>query len=315
MSQQEQHTRLCLSRRAHRGQLTKLLNAASNLTMNLDEEDNLTSYEGIIDSLDTKLQHLTVMDQQIQDFTPTEKLEETIVEGEEYLEEARGRIRILKTKVPKKDNPNNKSNGGSSNVPKRVNLPKLSLPRFGGDLKEWTTFADTFEASVGSDSRIDDIQKFQYLRGQLDGEALLTIAGLPLTSGNYREAMELLVDRYGQPHKIIETYMKALWEAECPSETNLKMFHDQTESYIRGLRALGKDESSYGDLLTPIVFGKLPQKIKSSIRREHGDGPQTLPELMASIKREILASQAGEDLQAQSSAATFHVGSQQQGAT
>ena len=134
------------------------------------------------------------------------------------------------------------------------------------------------------------------MKAQLDGEAARTIAGLPLTNSNYSEAITLLEERYGQTHKIISCYMKALWELQKPSDNvpSVKDFYDNMESYIRGLRSLGKTEDAYGDLLVPVIFEKLPCRIKTQISREHGDKAWTLTELKDAIYHEIQASQAGD---------------------
>ena len=50
--------------------------------------------------------------------------------------------------------------------------------------------------------------------------------------------LELLHDRYGQPHMVIDAYMRALWELKRPSAElrSLRSFYDKLESYIRVLR-------------------------------------------------------------------------------
>ena len=81
-------------------------------------------------------------------------------------------------------------------------LPKLSLPTFSGDPLMWQSFWDAFEAAINSNSTLDGVQKFNYLRAQIQGEASRAIAGLPLTSANYDHAVALLKVRFGQPQKV-----------------------------------------------------------------------------------------------------------------
>ena len=64
-------------------------------------------------------------------------------------------------------------------------LPKLTLPTFSGDSLEWLSFWDSFDAAVNKKYGLSDIEKFNYLRVQLTGEAERAIGGFPLTSGNY----------------------------------------------------------------------------------------------------------------------------------
>ena len=200
---------------------------------------------------------------------------------------------------------------------RKVNLPKLQLPKFDGDPLKWTTFHDAFISSVHEDKNLEEIHKFQYLVGQLTGEAAHAIEGLQLTNANYSEALDILQERFGKPHKVIAAYMKAMWELPKPNTTmnSLKEFHDRMESYIRGLHSLGKTEDSYGDLLVPIIFEKLPGRVKTQITREHGDSAWTLGESKAALYKEIQAAQAGtvftEDIEEKneypSSAGAFHI--------
>ena len=97
-------------------------------------------------------------------------------------------------------------------------LPKLSLPVFSGNSLEWQSFWDSFDAAVHSNHSLTGIQRFNYLKAQLKGEALQTIAGFPLTNSTYDQAINLLKDRFGQPHKIVNAHMQALLEIPPPNE-------------------------------------------------------------------------------------------------
>ena len=71
--------------------------------------------------------------------------------------------------------------------------------------------------------------------------------------------------------------MKALWELQkpCDNVLSVKDFYDNMKSYICGLRSLGKTEDAHGDLLVPVIFEKLPFRIKrkSVENRETRHGP------------------------------------------
>ena len=43
---------------------------------------------------------------------------------------------------------------------------------------------------------------------------------------------------------------------------SLKSFCDEMETNIRALEALGKSQDTFGDLLVPIILGKLPDETK-----------------------------------------------------
>jgi len=64
----------------------------------------------------------------------------------------------------------NTFSGVSQNVSR---LPKLTLPIFGGDPLKWQTFWDSFESAVHSNNVLTAVQKLNYLRAHLEGEAAL----------------------------------------------------------------------------------------------------------------------------------------------
>ena len=158
------------------------------------------------------------------------------------------------------------------------------LSRFDGNLLNWPSFYDDFSSPLDNNTSLSNIEKFQFLRAQLDGKALNTIAGLHLTENNYTHAKELLIERYGQTHKIVNAYMKALWELPHPREniTSLRNFYDSLETFI-----LGKEENTYGELLVPMILDKLPASTRRQIARVHRNTEWTIITLRKAIKSEI----------------------------
>ena len=95
-------------------------------------------------------------------------------------------------------------------------LPKLTLPMFSGDPLTWQTFWDSFYVSIHANRSLSGIQKFTYLKAQLEGDAARAIAGLPLTDANYAHSIALLEERYAQLHKLVNAHMKALLPNKQP---------------------------------------------------------------------------------------------------
>ena len=186
----------------------------------------------------------------------------------------------------------NTSIGISQNVSR---LPKLTLPIFEGDPLLWQTFWDSFESAVHSNNVLSEVQKLNYLRAHLGGEASRAIAGFPLTSANYCQSVDLLKDRFGQPQRIVNAHMHALMNLPNPKNEikSLREFYDAIENHVRGLLALGWTTESYGALLVPMVLGKLPAETRKNLAREHGNLEWTINELRDSIAREIRVLEAG----------------------
>ena len=170
-----------------------------------------------------------------------------------------------------------------------VRLPKLDLCTFSGNTLEWQPFWDSFNAAVNSNPTISDVQKLNYLRSQLRGEASQLIAGFSLTSANYSHSVALLKDRYGQQQKLITAHMQALLELPNPSNTlsSLQSFHDTIERHMRSLVTLGKSIDSYGDLLVPVILNKLPQKTRKNMARGHNSNEWNLTDLQEAVRKEI----------------------------
>ena len=127
-------------------------------------------------------------------------------------------------------------------------LPKLALPTFSGNILEWQTFWDSYESAVHQNPSLTNVQKFNYLKAQLQDEALESITGFALSNANYDEAVSVLIERFGQTDKIINAYMQALLEIPQPRSqlASLRKFYDKMEGYVKGLEveALGQSQDT-----------------------------------------------------------------------
>ena len=72
-----------------------------------------------------------------------------------------------------------------------MKLPKLKLRPFGGELTQWTSFWESFEAAVHNPD-LTSVEKFNYLASVLERSAREAISGLSLTASNYEEAISTL---------------------------------------------------------------------------------------------------------------------------
>ena len=202
-------------------------------------------------------------------------------------------LQVLPADIPNAMQTLSRNQAGSSNHGSR--LPKLNLPTFTGNPLHWCTFWDSFEASVHCNANLSGVQKFSYLQAQLVGDASRAIAGFPLTNSNYEQAVNLLKERFGQPSKITNAHMQALLDLPSPSYhlTSLQSFYDSMESHVRGLGSLGKSHETYGDLLVPIVLGKLPHELRQNLAREHDSLEWKFQQLREAIFKEIRILEAG----------------------
>ena len=170
-------------------------------------------------------------------------------------------------------------------------LPKLDLPKFGGQLQEWQEFWDSFESTVGNNDTLADVDKFKYLKSLLKEPAKSTIAGFALTSANYQEAVDLLKRRYGRRDAIQKAHIDDLLSIHPVSNENdvwnLRKFHDESETHFRGLEALGVNNQTYSTIVVPSLLGKLPTPFRLSITRGQEFKTWSMEELLERMRAEI----------------------------
>ena len=90
----------------------------------------------------------------------------------------------------------------------KVKLPKLELKPFDGNILNWQPFWDRFQSSIDSNSNISPVDKFAYLQSFLSSSSSECISGLTTTAENYNKAVELLKQRYGNTHVLINADMQ-----------------------------------------------------------------------------------------------------------
>ena len=58
-----------------------------------------------------------------------------------------------------------------------VKLPKIDIVPFAGDKLKWAEFWDSFECAIHNNKKLSNIERFNYLKGKVSGEAQRSIAG------------------------------------------------------------------------------------------------------------------------------------------
>ncbi|XP_057377372.1 uncharacterized protein LOC130698704 [Daphnia carinata] len=91
-------------------------------------------------------------------------------------------------------------------VQQATRLPQRQIKHFKGDILEWTSFWESFYASIHSSTMLD-VQKFDYLKEYLKGEAYLCVENLELTAANYNIAIAELKRVYAKPKALIQTHL------------------------------------------------------------------------------------------------------------
>ncbi|XP_064468567.1 uncharacterized protein LOC135380226 [Ornithodoros turicata] len=180
---------------------------------------------------------------------------------------------------------------GSGTRTATVKLPKLEIPRFNGDLRNWNGFWDQFDSTINSNQSIAKVEKFKYLRSYLTDKAATAVCGLSLTAENYDIALDLLKDRFSKKSLIIDAHMSRLLTLTKVSDssqvTKLRELYDAVIIGVRSLEALDVAHTSYGVLLLSALRKAVPSDLNLECDRKHLDGKEDLISYLEFLRIEI----------------------------
>ena len=118
-------------------------------------------------------------------------------------------------------------------------------------------------------------------------------SGLPLTSANYHEAIEILRKRFGNKQQIIARHMDTLLNVVAVTSQDslkgLRHLYDLVESHVRSLKSLGVSSDSYGTLLASVLVNKLPMEIRLIVSRKVDEDSWNLDAMLGVVGEELTA--------------------------
>lgn len=179
----EKLERLKASRGAYRRVITWRIGDANNIlgTGGTLDNEQVKQLDVLHPLLENKLKVVEDLDQSILSLCEVDTIQNEIEDSEKVLERVVACQKSIQDAVTKwKNEPTaqetqiNPSQGLPGVVPTTIHvpslqakakLPKLILPRFRGDVTEWTSFWDSFKSAVHENEAISPIDKFNYLEG------------------------------------------------------------------------------------------------------------------------------------------------------
>lgn len=117
-------------------------------------------------------------------------------------------------------------------------LPKLQLPTFSGDLKDWPNFHSLFKSTIHSQDNLTGTEKLQYLRSFLQGTPLTLIEHLHLSNDNYTLAYNILVKRYQNKRTLASFYLNHILEFSPLQRSSLEGLRKHLEVFQTNVSAL-----------------------------------------------------------------------------
>eukprot|EP00795_Rhopilema_esculentum_P008170 gene8170-biopygen9285 len=184
------------------------------------------------------------------------------------------------------------SSASSATRKVRAKLPKLELKKFSGRPQDWQEFWDSYKSAVYENEEISKIDKFSYLKHYLEEPAKKVIAGLALTEKNYDVAVDLLEQRFARPTTIKRAHINELLNLDAVfNEKHVKKMrelYDTIETHHRGLKALGVDETSYSNIVVPVLMDKVPEAVRlNMIRGSKNHQEWDMEEMLVAFREEL----------------------------
>jgi len=249
----KEYVKFCVKLKVARAAVTKTIN---NLrTLKAQDPKNIDEINVYVDTLKSQNSRLQSLNEQLDDFELDEtefseqysKLENYETNVDIVLAEFSVLLRSLNTPISDTDK-------------NFIRLPKLSLPVFDGNILKWQEFVESFKAAVDN-PHLSSVQKFQYLKSSLSGEAASLLEGMPLTGENFQIALNLLEERYGSKRACIRAHIRALLNLNVPnvkSYHELRSFVDKLNKHMRILETFDVVSNNYALFLVEILLIKLP---------------------------------------------------------
>lgn len=153
-----------------------------------------------------------------------------------------------------------------------TNLPKLDLISFNGDKTRWIEFWDSFKCSVHDNTTLSNSERFNYLRSKLYGKAQRAISGLSLSDANYKVAIGILQERFGNVQEVVDLHYNKLINIQPATNktSSLRALLDTSEKHLRSLEVLEQDINQ--DVFVSMVRSKLPEDVLVQLEILNGAG-------------------------------------------
>ncbi|KAM8701740.1 hypothetical protein ACLKA7_005475 [Drosophila subpalustris] len=152
------------------------------------------------------------------------------------------------------------------------NLPRITIPKFDGDILKWTQFFDMFVSMV-HETNMPTIRKMWYLKTSVVGEAERMIRQIDLKEENYLHAWNILVDTYDNPRDIATTVLNRFLNQQAFNDNvkSLKELYIVTMESLASLKGLGIDISTWDPILIEVLRNKLDSTNKTLYEQSISD--------------------------------------------
>lgn len=154
------------------------------------------------------------------------------------------------------------SSSSNTSSLRQTRVPEIQLPKFSGSYCDWSSFFALFSTVIHDNNELSCLEKFHYLRSNLEDVALDTIAAIELKEENYEVALSLLKNRFDNKLLNFQALIKGVFSlknVESGSAMDLRSLSDKMNAHLRAMLTLGDKEQIADGLLIYLVTSKLDE--------------------------------------------------------
>ena len=157
------------------------------------------------------------------------------------------------------------STSGPCYILGKNDLPTITVPKFTGDILDWSSFWASFKSTIEDRTELSNTQRLHYLRQAIvDPELQLLLHSPAETTDFYLEVVEELKERFNKTREIHKLLSRTLADLPSPKQTraDLRRLVDLVKRTMSSMKATKQyDMDSY---LSSIVFSILPSRLQTS---------------------------------------------------
>ncbi|XP_074030835.1 uncharacterized protein [Leptinotarsa decemlineata] len=217
-----------------------------------------------------------------EDFIPNFSVYHVIEEMCCNIKECEEKIRNENTAASTSTNSTHSSQGSPR-------LPKIELPDFSGDIREWETFYSVFKNLIHDNSSLTDVDRMYYLVGRLKGSALRVCSGIAPTGNNYPIIWQSLINKYQDQRALANSYLNQIMDFKrltSESSSNLNLFLEKVDSAVRALKQLGLHDLS-DFMFVYLSLSKLDMETSKAFEMlKRGSGIPKYDDLITFVKEQ-----------------------------
>lgn len=168
---------------------------------------------------------------------------------------------------------------------KRMKLPDAKLPTFDGKFENWISFQSAFRNMVDSRTELSDVDKLQYLKSTLIGDAANKINIFSIDGANYSKAWDVLVRAYEVKRLLITRHLSLMFNLPVLDKETTAGFMtlaDDAQQHVVSLASLGMTIAP--ETIVHVLETKLPKSAAdrwdASIERDEMPSPEQIYEFL-----------------------------------